>query len=251
MVYKRILKDSSGGIFNTCSLESSKVPTSEAEDIFYSAPRSAKDKALALKNERLTMSGVVQPEPYLIDKPDNLDQYLLSPKQRRAHLLYETEKQKVRKLARKARADTYRMKDLMAKQYPSGILSMQNHEVSATDSNEPDRDVYKSLRKIVHKERECETLTRLRKIESKKKNESGLTRRGYDFLHHDRNAPVSDHVGSRLGRTNRPHLSIEESRDRIFDTSTSPISGSGNRARMEYLRSKNNRDFDVISGRPY
>ena len=243
MVYKRILKDSAGGIFNTCSLESSKVPTSEAEDVFYSAPRSAKDKALALKNERLTMSGVVQPEPYLIDKPDNLDQYLLSPKQRRAHLLYETEKQKVRKLARKARADTYRMKDLMAKRYPSGILSMQKHV--ETDSNQPDRDVYKSLRKTVHNERERETLTRLRKIESKKKNESGLNRRGYDFLHHDRDAPVSDHVGSRLGRTNRPHLSIEESRDRIFDTSTSPISGSGN------LRSKNNRDFDVISGRPY
>ena len=94
MVYKKILKDSAGGIFSTCSLDSLKVPTSEAEDVFYSAPRRNKDKALALKNERLTMSGVVQPEPYLIDKPDNLDQYLLSPKQRRAHLLYETEKQK-------------------------------------------------------------------------------------------------------------------------------------------------------------
>lgn len=45
MVYKRILKDSAGGIFSTCSLDALKVPTSEAEDVFYSAPRRNKDKA--------------------------------------------------------------------------------------------------------------------------------------------------------------------------------------------------------------
>jgi len=251
MVYKRVLKDSAGGVFNTCSLSTSKVPTSEAEGVFYSAPRGESNKALALKREHLTMSGVVQPEPYLIDKPDNLDQYLLSPKQRRAHLLYETEKQKVRRLARKAKSDTKRMLDLMEKRYPTGILSMQKQDSSSLDSRQPDRDVYRSLRKSIEREQKKEETARSIKLDRKKKNMGGITRRGYDFMRHDDAAPVSDRVACRLGRTNRTRLTIAQSRDRIFDTSTSPVKGSGNKLRMEYLRSKNNRDFDVISGRPY
>ena len=140
------------------------------------------------------------------------------------------------------------MKDLMAKGYPNGILSMQKQAV-LDSKNQPDRDVYKSLRITVDKERECEASTRLRKIESKKRNENSVSRRGYDFLHHNQDAPVSDRVACRLGQANRSRLSIEPSRDRIFDTATSPI--SKNKARMKFLKSKNNRDFDVISGRQY
>jgi len=251
LVYK--IEPTGGGIFGTASLEHNILPQSESERIFYNAPEVNENKCLAVKNESVRIGGVSEPKPFLMSRPKVVkDCFLLLPEERRHLMRCEVERQNVRRLRRKAQSQSKRMIDLMSTRYRGGILGLRKVNGSPENRGPFDTDLYSKTRSAID-ERD-----RRKVISMRKRQES--TRRFLDtktLLRDDAKSsttPVTSVSGSRKGSGGHVHLTMEESRRRLFDTAQNTgrnVETSARRnERSAYLKrqDRGGRAYNIISG---
>jgi len=232
-----------GGLFGTQRTGMLLVPRSETERLYQSAPevQDEERETLAIEEERFAVSGVIKPTPIVIKKPEIQNEFLLLPHQRKALQDYELERQKARSLGRKARADRKRMTDLMQNHHPTGVLGMQ--EAVA----ESGTDVYKQIkqRELSQKERLDKSMSRVRATHVQWTD--GMARRGYQFLAFEpQKAPVEAKIAGMRGVGHRPALTMEQSRERLFEGKDLSV----NLERREYLKAKDRggKSFNILNG---
>ena len=107
-----------------------------------------------------------------------MPEYLLTPKDRRDILEFQTRNARARKIIRKAKADAHRLKSIMRNQHPNGVIGMDSPAVL-------DSQVYglQARRLAVERGRRERALAKRRSLLSLQTN--SIAARGFDFLRHD------------------------------------------------------------------
>jgi len=107
-----------------------------------------------------------------------MPEYLLTPKDRREILEFQTRNARARKIIRKAKADAHRLKSIMRNQHPSGVIGMDSPAVLNSE-------VYglQARRLAVERGRRQRSLAKRRSLLSLQTN--SIAARGFDFLRHD------------------------------------------------------------------
>lgn len=123
-----------------------------------------------------------------------MPEFLLTPKDRRDILEFQTRNARARKIIRKAKADAHRLKAIMRNQHPNGVIGMDSPAIIESE-------VYgvQARRLAAERSRRDHALAQRRALLSLQTN--SIAARGFDFLRHDcRPRTAAATVGGTQGR---------------------------------------------------
>jgi hypothetical protein len=232
-----------GGIFGHAKTGAISMPTSEAEKVMLSAPAcdEAAGDILAIGDESYNVSGVTRNVKGVIKKPVVRSEFFMSPAERRALLRYEVEKRKAEKIRRKALGDRGRMIRLMRIRHPSGALGMR-----AVPGVAPSPEVYASSVELEARRRSAQARVGERRKGLLSRYNNAERERGFPIIGFDPSAPVQKNIGAALGGTDRPRLTVKQSRDRLFNARKTLFDAArAERIRKRGLRGKR---YNIVTG---